>query len=135
MAYINWSEDFSVKVREIDDQHKYLVDRINELHQAMLDQKAREIQKAVIDAMVDYAVAHFEAEERYMRRVKFPGYPEHKKEHELFTAKAIELQERVNKSGFILSLEVLTFLKTWLQDHILGTDKKYSNHFNDNGIR
>jgi hemerythrin len=134
MAYLNWSEDLSVAVREIDAQHKTLVEKINMLHQAMLDNKGREAQKIIIDGMVDYANVHFENEEKYMLRLKYPGYHIHKTEHERFTAKALDLQERFNNAGFVLSLEILSFLKDWLKEHILVTDKEYSKHFNENGV-
>lgn len=134
MAYINWSEKLSVNVTEIDEQHKTLIEKINRLHQAMLDNKGREVQKPIIDAMADYAASHFEKEEKYMQRYGFPGLHDHRTEHDKFTAKAIELKERFDSAGFVLSLEILTFLKNWLQEHILVTDKKYSKHFNDNGL-
>jgi hemerythrin len=134
MSYINWSEDFSVKVREIDAQHKTLVDKINQLHQSLLDNKGREAQKIIIEGMVDYANVHFETEEKYMRRLNYPGYQKHKDEHVHFAEKAFELQKRSDDSGFVLTLEILSFLKNWLQEHILVIDKQYSNYFNENGV-
>lgn len=134
MAYINWSEKLSVNVKEIDEQHKTLIEKINILHQAMLDKKGREVQKPIIDSMVDYAAAHFKMEEKYMNRFRYPSLHEHKAEHEKFAAKAFELKDRLNTAGFVLSLEILTFLKNWLQEHILGTDMQYTKHFNDNGL-
>lgn len=134
MAYLDWSDHFSVKVKEIDEQHRRLIDMINTLHEAMIARKGREAQKVIIDAMVDYARSHFALEERYMRESAFHWYATHKLEHESFTAKALELQKEVRNDGFVLTLEILNFLKGWLQDHILGTDMGYVEHLTRYGL-
>ncbi|MGI6102630.1 MAG: hypothetical protein ACOYET_09155 [Bacillota bacterium] len=41
MALIQWSDELSVGVRELDAQHQRLIQMINELNEAMLQGKAR----------------------------------------------------------------------------------------------
>jgi len=135
VAYFDWSSDLSVNVQEIDDEHRKLVDMVNSLNGAMLARKGREAQKATIDAMVDYAATHFATEERYMQAFRYQGYQAHRVEHEKFTAKALELKARADRAGFILTLEIVDFLKAWLQNHIRGTDKRYQSCFNEHGLR
>jgi len=134
MAYFEWTDELSVNVGAIDTQHKKLVEMINSLNEAMLAKKGREMQKTTIDAMVDYAATHFKLEEGYMAKFKYPGYDAHKIEHDAFTKTALELKTRAEQKGFSVTLEIMGFLKDWLQNHIMGTDKKYSVFFNEHGL-
>ena len=134
MAFFEWTDQLSVNVQAIDSQHKKLIEMINSLNEAMLAKKGREMQKATIDAMVDYAATHFMLEEGYMKKFNNPDYDAHKSEHDEFTRTAQDLKERADTKGFGLTLEIMGFLKNWLQNHIMGTDKKYSAFFNAHGL-
>jgi len=135
MPYFEWSSGLSVNVQEIDDEHRKLIEMINSLNEAMLARKGREAQKSTIDAMVDYAATHFATEERYMQAFHYQGYQAHRLEHQKFTAKALDLQARADRASFILTLEIVNFLRAWLQNHIMGTDKLYQACFNEHGLR
>ena len=62
------------------------------------------------------------------------GRSSYKKEHERFVEKIESFirDYQANKLG--LSIELMTFLKDWLTNHIMITDKKYTAVFNENGI-
>ena len=133
-VFFAWTDALSVKVREIDDQHRRLVEMINTLHQSMIDKKGQETQSAVIHEMVEYAATHFRLEEGYMRKFGYAKTVLHSGEHQAFTKKAIDLKERSGADGFILTAEVLNFLKDWLQRHIMGVDRQYMECFAQHGL-
>jgi hemerythrin len=131
MAYIEWSDQLSVKVKEIDAQHKQFIEILNKLHDGIFD---IEIQKEVINELVEYATVHFETEEKYMIQFKFSGYEEHKKEHEELTRETINIKNTFKRNKCLLSLAILDFLKDWLEKHLLYMDKKYVQCFNENEL-
>ncbi len=134
MPFMNWTADFSVGIKEIDQQHMKLVDMLNKLFDGMQEKKGGDFIKGIVFEIVDYAAKHFALEEKYMKNFAFSGFAGHKIEHDKFVTKALDLKKRVTEGGFVLSLEVMNFLKTWLIDHIMKTDKAYSDCFKKNGV-
>lgn len=136
-AFIEWRDDFSVNVKEIDEQHKRLLGMINglcKLHNAMKAGKARATWSALLDEMTDYMQTHFTTEEAYMKRFNFPGYEQHCREHQDFVRKVLEFRKKYEEDGLLLSLEAMEYLEKWLVEHIQGTDKQYTLCLNMNGI-
>jgi hemerythrin len=135
MAFMNWKETYSVNVKEFDEQHKKLVAMINELHAAMKMGKGKEAMAVILQEMVDYAASHFATEEKYMTRLGFPGYAQHRDEHSAFKKKVLDFQQEYNAGSVALSIEVMDFLVDWLVKHIQSIDKQYSQFFNTKGLK
>ncbi|OHD17983.1 MAG: hemerythrin [Spirochaetes bacterium GWD1_27_9] len=135
MAYINWSDTLSVGVKEFDNQHKKLVDMVNQLHSAMMEGKGKHVLMDVFVKLVNYTVEHFAAEEKLMQKYDYPDYQKHLKEHKDLTAQALELKKKFETTNAIMSIEVIMFLKDWLANHILKSDKIYGNFLNTKGIQ
>jgi hemerythrin len=134
MALLTWNDGYSVKVKQFDDQHKKLIDMVNELHDAMKVGKGREVLEKILAGLIQYTVTHFANEERLMKLHNYPGYEQHKKELNLLTLQVSDEQKKYREGSAVLSQSVMTFLKEWLQNHIQGTDKNYSAFLNSKGV-
>lgn len=135
MAYLEWNETFSVHVREFDEHHKRIIEMINGLRNVMGQGVDDTGVAEMVHNLIDYASTHFKAEERYMAQFGFAGYELHEAEHDRFIAQVLGFQNRLSRREQIIPDELLRFLKDWLVTHILGTDKQYSQFFNDKGLR
>ncbi|MDM7202652.1 MAG: bacteriohemerythrin, partial [Thermodesulfobacteriaceae bacterium] len=122
---MEWSDKLITGVKEADEQHKKLVQLINELYDVMKQGKGKEILDKVLNELVNYAKYHFNTEETLMTKYGYPELKIHKAEHESFIKKVNEFMEKKAKGEVTLTMEVMTFLKEWLVKHIMGTDKKY----------
>jgi hemerythrin len=134
MSHIVWDEKYSVNIEVIDEQHKKIIEVLGQLFDEMGKKKSREVLKAILDQMIWYAGEHFGTEEIFMKQYNFPGYEEHKKEHEAFKEKVVVFQKDFASGKEALSVNMLRFLTEWLDHHILDIDKQYGPFLNEKGI-
>jgi hemerythrin len=135
MAFLNWDQSLSVKIDSIDDQHKKLIELISDFYKQVNSSSNDKIISQLIKGMKDYTILHFQTEEKYMEMLHYPDYYHHKKEHDAFVSKVLDLEERFNAGHVILSFEITDFLKKWIQNHIKGMDMLYSDFLIRNGIK
>jgi methyl-accepting chemotaxis protein len=131
---MKWGPQYSINVRMFDDQHKRLIDMVNQLNDAMNSGKGFDVLKTILGGLVEYTVTHFDDEERILTKNNYPDLAAHKKEHEALKKTAGELMQKFNGNSNALSSEVMVFLKNWLVTHIQGSDKKYAQFLNSKGI-
>jgi hemerythrin len=123
---VKWSDDYSVGILAIDNQHKELVKMTNALFLGCERTGLTVVYfMKAIQAAVKYAKIHFATEEKYMIQVNYPDYAAHKKEHENFVTEVLS-QTRLFEEGKTVPLTFALFLKNWLLNHIAISDKKYS---------
>ena len=129
MAYsdILWKHDYSINVKEIDNQHKHLVEIVNKFNKALAEGHENDVLKQTLVDLVEYTHVHFNYEEEHMRSHKYFGFSEHKRQHEVLIKKIVESLNHF-KQGKIQATDELTgLLKTWLIKHIIDHDKQYGN--------
>jgi hemerythrin-like metal-binding protein len=126
MAFMDWKNDYSVGIREMDQQHRKLLEIINHLHDAMKSGNDRAQLLSVMNELIDYTRFHFTFEEQMMERVGFPEEEEHKRRHEAMVQRVGQYRTEAMAPGATFSLKLMDFLKFWLTKHILETDMAYA---------
>jgi hemerythrin len=138
--YLSWNENYSVGIESIDNDHKKLIHLINNLQTAIDYKTDNQFEKQTLDEVIDYTKYHFSREEDLMEKNEYSDFVPHKAQHEKMIAKVTELVRTYEKdesegikSGAIESL--LKYLKSWLINHINGTDQEYSEYLISKGVK
>jgi len=130
MPFIIWMDRYDTGIDEIDIQHRKLVGLINTLFDSISLKDRKVILNQIFTDLVNYTIYHFKLEEDLMQKYHYSNYTSHKEEHAMFV-------ENVNKHLHSLKvddskalLNIINFLKDWLLQHILVSDRKYVKAFN-----
>ncbi|MBC8519508.1 MAG: hemerythrin family protein [Gammaproteobacteria bacterium] len=136
--YIEWSSQYEVGVKLIDHDHQKLVGLLNQVVSASHYNMGKGYVKGVIEELIEYTKYHFEREEGLMRDNNWTDIDAHMKQHrdmvdkvEAFSSKYtgdLDGQEE-------LSTEIHHFLKDWLLDHIVRTDKELGQFLISSGVK
>lgn len=121
-----WTPALSVGIDLIDEQHKEWFQRAENLFSAGQKGQAKEYIGEMLDFLDSYTRKHFADEERYMKSINYPGFPEQKQAHESFIAQLDKLRKDYDDSGGSLSVIVGAnkMVIDWLTTHISRMDRK-----------
>jgi len=128
---VKWNEAYALGIKIIDDQHKELLNIVNDIfnHASINQREEQEYFKDVIKQAVNYIKYHFATEEKIMTSTKYKGYDEHKKHHEDFILKVVKTAKDYEAGKRLTLTNFGYFLKDWVLSHIAVMDKKYCDYF------
>jgi len=131
---ITWSTDLETGNHAIDSQHKELFKLTSGLVEACENDKGLEVLGRTLSFLTSYALKHFDDEETLQVEYNFPDYERHKKLHDDFKVKVMELidQYKQDKSSADLRTQVNSIIVRWLLLHIRGEDFKIAEHIRKN---
>ena len=135
MAVVTWSDDYSVDIQEIDEQHKSLFNAINELDAALSAKEDEAVIAQVLEDLVTYTMTHFAVEECLMRIFGYENYDEHKSIHDDIRIKVRGYHIRFKNGDKRMGMELLMFLKDWIGQHIKEEDTKYAPLLQKAGVK
>jgi len=122
---VNDADGLDAEVRRLDLQQKRLLALISRFRRMTTDSIPVD---EIIAALGQYTEAHFSLEERIMSVSGYPGFDEHKIEHDLMADKVRRLQSEIIDGNHSLAEELVEYLSAWWEHHSHDADMKYRRH-------
>ncbi len=120
---MKWLPEYNTGIDVIDDQHKRILDYINELQSVdVISDRARI--KEILDNIIDYTQSHFTFEESLQEEANYKYRVPDKRVHDLFI-KRIEGYRQNFEDGKSIENELSEVLAKWLINHIQHDDADY----------
>ena len=136
MTSIEWDDRLSVGIALIDEQHKMLIQRLNDLSKAIeMNQSVGEIVR-VLGFLIEYTSFHFSTEEKHMKENNYSGLNYHKTQHEEFETTLNHLTEDFEEEGATKALadSINVFLTNWLVKHFQKVDIEFGKFLIEKGL-
>jgi len=108
---------------------------LNGLHDGMVSGTSRERLAPLLGGLIEYTATHFAHEEELFAQYGYPDSAKHTQEHQDLVKKVLDFKGKFDKGSSSLTMELMMFLKNWLLEHILGSDKAYSAHLVERGAK
>jgi hemerythrin len=125
IARYDWNESLSIGNKDVDDDHKKLIEIINNLIDLIELNLDRKEFARILSKMTDYSLTHFKREEAYMQKFCFPELSTHQKHHMKYIYKVSIYNDALLSHNPPDPKEIVDFLKAWWENHILKEDSGY----------
>lgn len=128
--WIRWESKYKTGYKRIDEQHKELVNIINDLYSIGVESNIEDenVKKSLSDILkraIDYATYHFSYEEKIMSAIDYSIAKDHITKHRGFSVKVVDEVNMYENGNSIVIEDFIKFLRDWLINHIMVDDKKF----------
>lgn len=123
--FFPWTDDLSVRVPRMDDQHRVLLRLTNRVADLAASGASGSAIRTILGQLADYTRFHFAEEERFMEGLGYAELPAHRRIHASLVGEVVSLLGRLDAGEDVPIPGLLEFLKNWLIKHIQGEDGKY----------
>jgi hemerythrin len=122
--FMPWKEEYSVGDNSIDDQHRQIIELINDLHRviSLNSSNSSVAVKGVLEQLTHYTIQHFQHEEKVMQACRYPDIENHKAMHSRLRRRTAAMRSNM---FLVTDRDLLEYLRDWWNDHILSQDKAY----------
>jgi hemerythrin-like metal-binding protein len=121
---IEWKEQYSLGVPEVDHEHRELIDLINELYASATGSDSDTTVEDFLGELYARVGAHFALEEKIMRDHQYDEYRDHKNDHERLLDDIRDLMDDYEDGAYV---DVEAFgkrLDAWFGEHFRTRDAR-----------
>lgn len=133
--YFAWKEEYSVNIKEIDEQHKKLFEigrRVSNMIFSNSNSYSNEDIISIFHDLKNYTEFHFRFEEELLREHGYAHFESHKNEHEMLVERIRKMEVNISENIEKVTLtELINIIFDWISKHILKGDKKYMDLLSD----
>jgi hemerythrin len=122
-----WNAEFETGIEKIDEQHKELFNRIDQLELAIYKGSAAAELVKLMEYLESYITEHFELEEKLMLENLYPDFAAHTRLHEEFRIVFTRILNNFNSKNAdnYLAIDIDKQMRKWWENHILKMDMAY----------
>lgn len=131
--YVEFEDELLTGNHMIDEQHKELFAKINDLLASCENGKGKSEAARTLGYLADYTDFHFKAEEELQQEINYPDFADHKCRHDELRQVVSDLEEMLRdqegpSDEFVA--QVKKNVVDWLIYHIKGSDRSVAEYKN-----
>lgn len=120
---IEWQEEYSTKIKIIDDQHRGVISAINTLFFFKQEGQPIDVLRPALITVDQFTRNHFMTEENILLHTQYPKLKEHVNLHRIMLLKMEEIA--TEEECCTNADHVFSFFNEWWIDHVSVQDKKF----------
>ncbi len=123
---IAWSNQFSVGIPDMDEEHKQFIARVNEVNKAIVEAEDKTTVERLMNTMIIEATRHFCHEQQLLDQWKFPKAQAHAESHAKLSARFARVMKEIQEAdlSYVWAVKALQ-VKQLLVEHLMHEDMEY----------
>ncbi len=124
MPLIEWRQEFSLGIPDVDHEHCELIGLINELYAHVQQKDSTVSVEDFLGEIYAKISAHFALEEKIMRERHYDQYQDHKADHERLLDEIRDIMDAYEDDAHFNESALAACLNSWFTEHFKTKDAR-----------
>ena len=127
---LEWNEDLSCGINEIDEQHRHFIFLIRHLIRSIVERMETDEVRCRMQMLLDNGMLHFASEEKVLGERNYPDAVHHVGEHQMVLRRIRKIMADIGPHSTQQQCsEAARNINTILIHHLLNQDREYRDYF------